>query len=73
MIVGGSLVGLIAGNLLHRIGWDVDIFERTDGVLDGRGAGITVLPGLVEGLRAAGVDVAGGGSWGDHLDAHRPG
>ena len=61
MIVGGSLVGLIAGNLLHRIGWDVDIFERTDGVLDGRGAGITVLPGLVEGLRAAGVDVAEAG------------
>lgn len=57
VIVGGSLAGLIAGNLLCRIGWDVDIFERTDGVLEGRGAGITVLPGLVEGLQAAGVNI----------------
>ena len=27
LIVGGSLAGLIAGNLLHRTGWDVDIFK----------------------------------------------
>lgn len=57
LIVGGSLAGLLAGNLLHRRGWDVDIFERTGGVLEGRGAGITVLPGLIEGLQAAGVDI----------------
>src|SRR5215470_18016728 len=57
LIVGGSLAGLIAGNLLHRSGWDVDIFERTAGVLEGRGAGITVLPGLIQGLQAAGVDI----------------
>lgn len=57
LIVGGSLAGLLAGNLLHRRGWDVDIFERTAGVLEGRGAGITVLPGLIEGLQAAGVDI----------------
>jgi len=58
LIVGGSLAGLMAGNLLHRSGWDVDIFERTAGVLEGRGAGITVLPGLIEGLHAAGVDIS---------------
>jgi 2-polyprenyl-6-methoxyphenol hydroxylase-like FAD-dependent oxidoreductase len=57
LIVGGSLAGLIAGNLLYRRGWDVDIYERTGGVLEGRGAGITVLPGLIEGLQAAGVDI----------------
>jgi 2-polyprenyl-6-methoxyphenol hydroxylase-like FAD-dependent oxidoreductase len=57
VIVGGSLVGLIAGNLLHRMGWDVSVFEKADGVRDGRGAGITVLPGLVEGLQVAGVDI----------------
>jgi len=57
LIVGGSIAGLIAGNLLHRSGWDVDIFERTAGVLEGRGAGITVLPGLIEGLQAAGVEI----------------
>ena len=55
VIIGGSLSGLIAGNLCHRMGWDVDIYERTTGVLDGRGAGITILPGLVETFRAAGV------------------
>jgi 2-polyprenyl-6-methoxyphenol hydroxylase-like FAD-dependent oxidoreductase len=56
LIVGGSLGGLIAGNLFHRSGWDVHIFERTDGVLEGRGAGITILPGLVDAFRAAGVE-----------------
>jgi 2-polyprenyl-6-methoxyphenol hydroxylase-like FAD-dependent oxidoreductase len=56
LIVGGSISGLLAGNLLHRAGWDVVICERTAGVMEGRGAGITVLPGLIEGFRAAGVD-----------------
>jgi len=55
-IIGGSLAGLMAGNLFHRIGWDVHIYERTDGVLEGRGAGITILPGLIETFRACGVD-----------------
>jgi 2-polyprenyl-6-methoxyphenol hydroxylase-like FAD-dependent oxidoreductase len=62
IIVGGSLAGLLAGNQLHRSGWEVDVLERTDGVLEGRGAGITVLPGLVEGFRAAGADEAGLGA-----------
>jgi 2-polyprenyl-6-methoxyphenol hydroxylase-like FAD-dependent oxidoreductase len=56
LVVGGSLAGLLAGNLFHRIGWDVHIFERTAEVLEGRGAGITILPGLVEAFQAAGVD-----------------
>lgn len=56
LIIGGSLAGLIAGNLFHRLGWDAQVFERTAGVLEGRGAGITILPGLVETFRAAGVD-----------------
>jgi 2-polyprenyl-6-methoxyphenol hydroxylase-like FAD-dependent oxidoreductase len=55
IVAGGSLVGLIAANLLHRMGWDVQVFERTPGVMEGRGAGITVLPGLEEGFLAAGV------------------
>ncbi len=54
-ICGGSIMGLLAGNLFHRMGWDVHVYERTAGVLEGRGAGITVLPGLVEGFEAAGV------------------
>ena len=56
LVIGGSLVGLIAGNLFHRMGWDTRVFERTTGVLEGRGAGITILPGLVEAFRAAGVN-----------------
>jgi 2-polyprenyl-6-methoxyphenol hydroxylase-like FAD-dependent oxidoreductase len=56
IVIGGSLSGLLAGNLLLRNGWDVEVFERTAGVLEGRGAGITILPGLIEGFRAAGVD-----------------
>jgi len=54
-VIGGSIVGLIAGNLFQRRGWGVDIFERTAGVMEGRGAGITILPGLVEAFEAAGV------------------
>jgi 2-polyprenyl-6-methoxyphenol hydroxylase-like FAD-dependent oxidoreductase len=56
VVIGGSLVGLIAGNLFHRMGWDTRVFERTTGVLEGRGAGITILPGLVEAFQAAGVN-----------------
>ena len=55
LIVGGSIAGLLAGNLLHRAGWAVTICERTSGVLEGRGAGITILPGLIEGFRSAGA------------------
>lgn len=55
IVVGGSLAGLIAGNRFHRMGWEVDVYERTPGELEGRGAGITVLPGLIEGMHAAGV------------------
>ncbi len=56
LIIGGSIAGLTAGNLLHRRGWDVQVFERATGDLEGRGAGITILPGLVESFQAAGVD-----------------
>jgi len=58
IVIGGSLVGLIAGNLFHRLGWDVEVFERVTGNVEGRGAGITILPGLVDGFRAAGADVS---------------
>jgi 2-polyprenyl-6-methoxyphenol hydroxylase-like FAD-dependent oxidoreductase len=56
LVIGGSIAGLIAGNLLHRAGWDVHVFERASGDLEGRGAGITILPGLVSSFQAAGVD-----------------
>jgi 2-polyprenyl-6-methoxyphenol hydroxylase-like FAD-dependent oxidoreductase len=56
LIIGGSLSGLMAGNLFHRRGWDVQVFERAAGNLEGRGAGITILPGLVSSFQAAGTD-----------------
>lgn len=58
LVIGGSLIGLLAGNLLLRAGWDVTIFERIVDNLEGRGAGITILPGLVSAFRAAGADVS---------------
>jgi len=45
-IVGGSLAGSSAAILLHRAGHRVRVFERTTGVLVGRGGGIGV-PGRV--------------------------
>jgi 2-polyprenyl-6-methoxyphenol hydroxylase-like FAD-dependent oxidoreductase len=56
LIIGGSLAGLMSGNLFHRRGWDVEVFERASGDLEGRGAGITILPGLISSFQAAGVD-----------------
>ena len=56
LVIGGSIAGLLVGNLLLRAGCDVHVFERASGDLEGRGAGITILPGLVEGFRAAGVE-----------------
>src|SRR5216684_148080 len=41
-IVGGSVTGLAAGILLRRIGWEVNIFERSSQVLSDRGAGIVM-------------------------------
>ena len=43
-IAGGSIGGLTAGVLLHELGLDVNIFERSSVALESRGAGIVVLP-----------------------------
>lgn len=54
-IIGGSLGGLLAGNLLAKAGWDVRIFERSAEELAGRGAGLATHPELMEILAEAGV------------------
>jgi 2-polyprenyl-6-methoxyphenol hydroxylase-like FAD-dependent oxidoreductase len=36
IVVGGSLGGLFAANLLNRSGWQVDVFERVPEELAGR-------------------------------------
>jgi 2-polyprenyl-6-methoxyphenol hydroxylase-like FAD-dependent oxidoreductase len=56
IIVGGSLGGLFAANLLVRNGWDVDVFERVPDELAGRGAGIVTHPELFGALAAAGIE-----------------
>jgi len=57
IIVGGSLGGLFAANLLSRNGWQVDVFERVPEELAGRGAGIVTNPELFDALTAAGVEI----------------
>jgi 2-polyprenyl-6-methoxyphenol hydroxylase-like FAD-dependent oxidoreductase len=57
LIVGGSLGGLFAANLLLRCGWDVHVFEHSGDDLVGRGAGIITHPELFECLARIGIDV----------------
>ena len=54
-VVGGSLTGLAAGILLRRIGWEVNIFERSSQVLSDRGAGIVMQQETLEMLGLCGA------------------
>jgi 2-polyprenyl-6-methoxyphenol hydroxylase-like FAD-dependent oxidoreductase len=54
-IVGGSLTGLAAGILLRKIGWEVNIFERSPQSLSDRGAGIVMQPETLQMLRLCGA------------------
>jgi 2-polyprenyl-6-methoxyphenol hydroxylase-like FAD-dependent oxidoreductase len=56
VIIGGSMSGLLTGILLGQAGWDVEIYERLEIELAGRGAGIVTHPELWEALEAAGLD-----------------
>jgi 2-polyprenyl-6-methoxyphenol hydroxylase-like FAD-dependent oxidoreductase len=54
LVIGGSLGGLCAGVCLRAAGWRVNIFERSPGLLDDRGAGIVLqseVLNLLEGLK----------------------
>ena len=55
LIIGGSMAGLFSALLLDRIGWDVQIFERVNSKLDGRGAGIATHAELIDALSRAGI------------------
>src|SRR5918997_4747439 len=57
IIVGGSMAGMLAGNMLIRQGWAVDILERTKEGLEARGAGIVPQRSLLAALGLAGVTV----------------
>jgi 2-polyprenyl-6-methoxyphenol hydroxylase-like FAD-dependent oxidoreductase len=55
LIIGGSVGGLFAANLLRANGWETLVFERASEDLAGRGAAIGVTEELFEVLRRIGV------------------
>jgi 2-polyprenyl-6-methoxyphenol hydroxylase-like FAD-dependent oxidoreductase len=58
LIIGGSMSGLLAGIMLSRRGFDVDIFERVEKELAGRGAGIVAQAELIARLDGLGLDTS---------------
>jgi 2-polyprenyl-6-methoxyphenol hydroxylase-like FAD-dependent oxidoreductase len=57
VVVGGSLGGLFAANLLLREGWDVHVYEHSRVDLVGRGAGIITHPELFACLTRIGIAI----------------
>ena len=55
LIIGGSVGGLFAANLLRSVGWDAVVFERNPEELTGRGAGISTHPQLHDITRRLGI------------------
>ena len=55
LVIGGSVGGLFAARLLMRAGWEVSVFERSEGDLAGRGAGVGITRELLDALAAAGA------------------
>lgn len=54
IVIGGSMSGLLSAHLLRRAGWDVRVYERVEGELSGRGAGIVAQPELMARLETLG-------------------
>ncbi len=57
LIIGGSLGGLFAANLLHQQGWQVEVFERVGDDLATRGAGIGTHDELFTVLQRIGITI----------------
>lgn len=57
LVIGGSLGGLFAANLLHRQGWDVQVYEQAGEALAARGAGIITHPDLFDALKRIGIPI----------------
>jgi 2-polyprenyl-6-methoxyphenol hydroxylase-like FAD-dependent oxidoreductase len=58
LVIGGSMSGLLAAIMLSRRGWAVEIFERVESELAGRGAGIVAQAELIAHLDALGLDTS---------------
>ena len=56
LVIGGSMSGLLTAVMLLRRGWEVDVFERAEDELAGRGAGIVAQPELIARLSVLGID-----------------
>lgn len=66
LIIGGSVGGLFAANLMRSIGWDATVFERNPEELTGRGAGISTHPQLHDITKRLGIPFDD--SMGIHID-----
>ena len=53
LVIGGSMSGLLAGLCCGARGWEVDVYERVESELAGRGAGIVAQHELIATLRGA--------------------
>src|ERR1700758_861298 len=55
VVVGGSLGGLSSALALRCVNCNVDVFERSQGTMKSRGAGLVVQTELVEFLKVHGI------------------
>lgn len=55
IIIGGSIGGLHAGIALMDQGFDVEIYERSEDNLQGRGAGLVIQPDMMDYLMAQNI------------------
>jgi 2-polyprenyl-6-methoxyphenol hydroxylase-like FAD-dependent oxidoreductase len=58
LVIGGSMSGLLAAIMLYRRGWTVDVYERVESELAGRGAGIVAQTELIARLDALDLDTS---------------
>jgi len=75
LIIGGSVGGLFAANLLRAKGWDVAVYERAAGDLASRGAAIGLTQELMDVMRGLGLrpDFAAGTSVHSYIALDRDG